>query len=525
MSKSVVVNALVVDTLTGEGGVVGLYLRARRGRPAVRCLQRAREDAVVAVQVAVAAALGDEAERWVVEWELRDAAFPVAGRSLGLAAAVAARAAIEGRALPEGWAFTGAVDLEGRVSKVSSLPGKLRAADAAGLSWVALPAENDVAEAGSVSLAPVSSLGPLFARLLPPRWPLARALAALALGPALALVLAPTPVDLFAQAHLLRLTRGQLPAQVTAVVFLPEDADTAAARRRLRAEHARLVRQLAEAEAAAVVIDLDLSEPAEGDAVLAAAAQEAFEAGTLVLAAMRWDAEGPRPPGDPALRDALGLGFSTVESELRGTMVLGRAVARRAHEGDFSWHLGVEATAARLRHAARPVLEDGVLRVGGRAHPTHQGRLALHPSAPPPRLDYDDPTTGVDLRGRAVIVGAADPKDRWSTPDGPRYGAELLAGLIETLCAGDVPRTMGPGANTLMAAGVAALGAVLPRRRARLPLLLLILGGVLGFLAWQGPVLFAPVCIAIAGLLGLRAGGHVRAWWRHRAALKADDGA
>ena len=481
---------------------------ARKGAGAIVCRQRAAEDTRLAVEIAISAALGEQADRWHIEWELQDTPFPVRGRSLGLAAAVAAFAAITSRPIPEGHAFTGAVELDGRISAVSSIPGKLRAAAARGVRQVVLPADNDREDA-SLQLLPSAHLDDLLPRLLPA--PTRRTgLLGLLLAPLLVAVLAPTPADLWLQSWLLTTLRGPLPAEQTAIVLLPESQETAVQRLNQRSAHAALIDELVGAGVAAIAFDLDFSNPAPGDDALAAAVTRAADAGVAVIGAVRWR-EGPRLPGDAALGDALIPALALFEPEFRGNVLLGRMPARRlGPDGVEYWHLAVVATHARLVNAPPPTVSASTLRAGGRRHPLHLGRLYLHPVQPSPQLDYRMPTAGApDLRGRIVLVGVQAQADVWSTSAGELDGIALHAALIETLSAGQVPRQLSVGENALVAVLLGLLTAVLSRRGRAV--LALAGGAVLAGIVVQGPLLPAPVLLLLAAVMGLPAQAPLRA--------------
>lgn len=156
------VRGLVVDG-TGLGHCVEVVVELVPGREGCWTPQAVAPEAAIAAELAATAVFGGAAVG--VRWQIRARGFRLEGASLGLPLAVAMRARQLGREIPEGWAFTGAVDLDGRVGAVAGLPAKLRAA--AGLAHVAIPA---VSAAGlnappGVELVAVRRLADLEARI------------------------------------------------------------------------------------------------------------------------------------------------------------------------------------------------------------------------------------------------------------------------------------------------------------------------------------------------------------------------
>lgn len=148
------------------------------GSGQVWTLQAMSKEARDAASLAAVLALGGARERWSVGWQVRaedHSEIYLSGRSLGLALTVAMRAAATRRRIPPSWAFSGEVDLHGHVGGVGSLPDKLRAAESAGCTHVAIPAVSagGLAVSRGVTLVPVLTVEPLLQRLFPPprrRW-------------------------------------------------------------------------------------------------------------------------------------------------------------------------------------------------------------------------------------------------------------------------------------------------------------------------------------------------------------------
>ncbi|MBT3224334.1 MAG: hypothetical protein HN348_35150, partial [Proteobacteria bacterium] len=253
--RSATANALVVDQ-TGQGHVVEVVVVLEQGKGEVRTQKNVDRDAEVAGQVAVVAALGKASGQWSVRWAVRGVGFPLHGTSAGLAIAVATKAALHNCALPTGWAFSGGVDLDGRVASVKGLPAKLRAATEAGKEAVGVPAV-DAPGLGSppnMEVIAVGQLGDLWPRLgiyekgrrrRYFRW------LALILPPLVAFVDLSSPVDALLQYPVLKLTRGAIEAENTVVVGVRPRADL----RDLRREHPMVITKLVAAGATAIFID------------------------------------------------------------------------------------------------------------------------------------------------------------------------------------------------------------------------------------------------------------------------------
>ena len=127
------VSGLVVDQ-TGRGHVVELVVVLTPGASGVRTPAEVDRDANVAAQLAAAVALGPRADDYGVRWAARGVGFTIHGTSLGLAIAIATRAALLGRPGPTGWAFTGGIDLDGRIVSVhGGMPRLARATDTNGI--------------------------------------------------------------------------------------------------------------------------------------------------------------------------------------------------------------------------------------------------------------------------------------------------------------------------------------------------------------------------------------------------------
>lgn len=455
--------ALVVDN-RGEGHQLEVVVELSPGGRGVWTTQSTAEDTRLAAQVAVAAALGDAAKQFGVRWQLSETER-VRGASLGLAIALAARAARAGRPLPEDVGFTGAVELDGRVAKVSGVPAKLRAAQ--GLREVLVPAEG----APDHPMArPVATLEQAATPFFPSEAPTRRIhwrWALLALAPLLALTGALDFLELALRPPVVAALNGSLPADNSVLLPLPEGD-----RRLLRAEYPRVFAELQDAGATAIVLDVLLLAETEHDAALSEA-----------LSGLEIDVIAPRR-GEVAV-EGLVLGGAEFERDL----VFGK-VRRAAVEQDGTWHLAVLALSGHLD--AEPAVIDHELQVGVTRNALTEGRLYIPPVDASPAMAWGGPYDAAE--GKVVFVGDLSGKgDRLRSAVGARQGVELHAGLFEALARQSAMRLGRPLWDALVAL-MAGLGTALVVRR--LPVWARPLGALVGvaFLAVQ-------VGLAAAGTL------------------------
>ncbi len=497
---------LVVDH-AGQGLVVEVVVALQPGGSGTWTPQNAERDALVAAQLAVAVALGSQAERFGVRWQVRGSRT-VRGTSLGLALAVAARAALRGQSGPEDQAFTGGVDLDGRVASVFGVPAKVRAAAEAGLSQVTVPAAELVGlrVPDGLAIDGASAAEPMLEALFGTETAEAALVGrfqwrwlAVFLPPVLAWTGATDVVDGPLQGAAARAALGELAPSISAVLPLPETVDT----RSLRADYPRVVAALVEAGATALVFDVTMLAPTEHDDALAAAFAAARDAGTpVILPRLLRDGRWAQVASD-ALRESTVPGLIVLEQDLFFNRIRRAPVRLRADDGSTAWHATVQALAAHLD--AEPELHGDLLQVGVTRNPVPLERLWLPPVAMGPTLDWRSPGDGA--RGRVVLIGSTrGPSDVFSSPMGRRYGVEIHAALVETLGAQAGLRRTRPVidgglalATTLMT-GLMALA--LPRRRRWLSLGVsaFVLGGFL--LALGAGWLLAPVPVVLAGLCG-----------------------
>ena len=95
---------------------------------------------------------------------------PVDGPSAGVAMAVVAASALTGRPVDGHVAVTGEVSVRGLVKPVGGVPGKVEAAERAGLTTVLIPAENKLErfEHTTIQVTPISTLAQALDRMLLP---------------------------------------------------------------------------------------------------------------------------------------------------------------------------------------------------------------------------------------------------------------------------------------------------------------------------------------------------------------------
>lgn len=95
---------------------------------------------------------------------------PVDGPSAGVAMAVVAASAMTGRPVDGHVAVTGEVSVRGLVKPVGGVPGKVEAAEHAGLTTVLIPAENKMErlEHTTIEVVPIKTLSEALERMLLP---------------------------------------------------------------------------------------------------------------------------------------------------------------------------------------------------------------------------------------------------------------------------------------------------------------------------------------------------------------------
>jgi eukaryotic-like serine/threonine-protein kinase len=501
---------MVVDH-TGQGHVVDVVVIVDSGEGAVTTPSDVARDTEVAAQVAVAAALGQRAEALNVRWAIRGSGFRVHGTSVGLAVAVAATAAFHQRDVPEGWAFTGGVDLDGRVVSVSGVPAKVRAALLAEKTRICVPAADSpgLVVTSPHRLVPVDHITDLLVNQLavqPPtqpwkRWvPFSAAMTVLLLLTFTNLL---GRFDAMVQYPLVDMLHGDISADNTVVLGLEPTEDL----RALRPRHGEVMEELAKHGAKAVVLDTALSSVTDHDEGLAAAIRRVKAQGVEVVVPIRFVGQKARPPGSEVIRDAATLGVVQSDREAFQGSVRLITLKKTAVTGEPYWHAAVLAAAALVGRDVQPTLSDE-LRVGPLSSPVSGTGLYLHPFDDVLVLPYDDPSAWRgEVRGKAVVIGlSGGTDDVHRTPWGTVWGPEIIAAGIETILRQAALRKAPVEIDVLLALltglGTAGIFASTLGRRRWLAMLVpvSVLAVTLSLLAagW----LLSPVSVLIAGFVG-----------------------
>jgi hypothetical protein len=526
-------HTLLVDPFEGTGLIAVVRVSLSPGQGIRNERNQLQSDARDGAVAAIGAVLERHRQRtgedvdFSVRWSVPDqGSLRIAGRSLGLAVAVATEAALRGVPVPTGWAFTGEVDWDGQIHPVDGIDAKQEAA-AAGERRLALPAGNGAPDTANLA---VSSLDAMFSHLWPPSAvqrvtrALSRRSGRLVLLSSAALfvlfgVLEPAEKRL--QYRLLYTLTPPLDAQSVVVVALP--LSTEDARRQRRADHGALVARLAAAGAASVTFDMHFTESLPAlDAAFAegiqAAADHAGPDGLprpvpVTVVVEQGEDNRPIPPGSRALAEAARWGGAMLESpKSRSPQTLNSATIRSAElarvrlrsryaDPDSGaprdlWHIAVSAV--QPVSGPPPRCEGGRFFFRNADLPAEQCLLYLHPVQNIPVLSYDDvlasapeaslrwlqatprartaPEPAGDLiAGRYVVVGAFAPQDLFHIGPHTVDGVIVQAAMIESLAQGRAPRRVPVSTNAALAAGVAAgthlLTTSLPARRRLLALL------------------------------------------------------
>lgn len=480
-----VATALVVDA-AGRGHLVEVIVEVYGGATGISTPQDVERDAQVAAQIAVAAVLGASAAERRVVWQVRGAGFRIHGTSLALAVAVATASALRGLAVPPGWAFTGGVDLDGQIAPVGGVPAKLLAAAGAGCVLVVVPRGSPPSAAG-VERLEVGNLGEALARAFPApfRSRVPFRLVAAVIAPALLVFLGLADlVDVHLHYPLLRAAGRTVAIDDVVVVALPELGDL----RSFRAEWPGLLDRLAAAGAAAILIDVSFTPETEQDGAIAAAIERA---GIPVILPVRMDGEQVRRPGSHALGGAAQLGHAVALADLSIGWVRRARVRVADDAGTTYWHVAILGAGA-LVGAAAPETVDGELRIGALRSPLSRNSYGIAPSGPVTTIPAMGDLAGV--RGKLAIVGALHGDDDLQrTPEGPRYGAEVLAAQVQTLLRQAAPREL-PSEFAAVLTLLVGVGTAFIATSARVP-------PALRGLRW------VPAILAVALALALATGG------------------
>jgi len=511
----VVLTALVVDH-AGKGHAAELSVVIDPDGSGVQHPPDVARDAQVAAQLAVAVALGPAAESLGVRWTLRGMNGELQGTSLGLPLTIALHCAHHGLQVPMGLAFTGGVDLDGRVAPVAGVPAKLRAAAAAGCKTVYIPADGlgQLNAPRGLNVVPVRTFTAALSRLFPTsdkaaklrfnfRW------LALMVPVLMAFTSLTARVEPLLHDPLLRMIHGPLKADNTAILAFEPQRDA----RALRVQHPAVIDGLVDAGAKAIFFDVILLAATEHDAAIAAAIERAKARGVQVVLPVMTENNTVEFPESDSLRDAAWFGAVVAQADTTFWHVRRAPIRVRTVDTGDHWHAAVQTVRAHLGMADSPRVENGEIIIGPNRNPVWSDLVYLHPSEPTPILQYDDPSTWGQANGRSVLVGemgGADDVHR--TGGGTVYGVEIEAALIETLLQQRAPRLLAPEWNVLfalvMGVYMAIMTTILPTRRKWAAMSAPVVGVVIGACFVVAGALLALLPMLVSVCIG---------WWIGRA--------
>lgn len=424
-----------------------------------------------------------------ISWQVAGVSGAIEGgsASLGLALALLARAL--DRPIPEGWAATGDLALDGAVEAVAGVPAKLAAAAAAGIPRVLVPVGSPTAP--GVDAVPVASLDDAAHRLFglrrrrgPPKAPfVAAALCLLALG-AGALDLA--GLLTYPWTHV-ALSEDAISDRVVVVTWGREDASVEAAPKPLlgeevpavdfssfvdhksyRATHPVVLRRLADAGVKVLALDAWIRGGEDASRVDLAHGLWAMEdaGATVLLPARRVDDRWAMPAEElPGER-----GFAEMIAERPGGLVRSAPLGERDPTGP-PWSIVALAVAA--REDAVPTW-DGPdrIRLAGRSIEAPGGRVWFRfpERAGFRRYRYGDVYAGAidpaHFRDAIVVLGGAlGGQDLHRTPVGRWRGMDISAAAQSALITGATVRPLGRGARALALLLVPLAALLRPRWR------------------------------------------------------------
>lgn len=131
-----------VDRLSDPIGLVIQFSEGSRAYGALkgRALEQDSKEAARTAVIAACNVLAEDPRTWRVTFKEVSNAYMIGGPSASGPIATALIAAVRGTTILPGVVMTGAIDADGRIMPVGDLPAKIRAAAAAGLSTVLIPA-------------------------------------------------------------------------------------------------------------------------------------------------------------------------------------------------------------------------------------------------------------------------------------------------------------------------------------------------------------------------------------------------
>ena len=310
------------------------------------------------------------------------------------------------------------------------------------------------------------------------------------------------PVEARLWYPLLRTIQGSIEIEDVAIVaFGPHDDP-----RSLRPSYPEVIDQMVAAGASSVIFDVALITETEHDTAISDAIQRAHQAGVTVVLPVFADTIPPRLPESDALRSGP-LGLVEFHRELFSGSVLRAPVLRHTVDGQTYWHATVQAVHAHLGAKRTFELDHNELVIGGTRNSTWAGLVWLHPTNEVEPLTWDDPASwGTSLQDRVVVFGSyGGARDLYLTPEGPRYGVEVHAGLVQTLLRQATLRVAPLPANALIAllTGLLTtlLGLYLPSNRRSVAAILPV--AILGLLSslMMANILFAFTPVIMAAIM------------------------
>jgi hypothetical protein len=504
---------LVVDQ-TGQGHAVEVRVRLDSNDHGVRQPPNVSRDAAVAAQLAAAVVLGEAVQDWGVTWHLAGNTAALQGTSLGLPLAVAIHCARHNYAVPDGWAFTGGLDLDGRVAPVSGVPAKLRAAHAAGVCTVAVPADGLGALEVPPGLEVVASrtLSVLLQRLSPGVEPPPSVwwrprLFALAIPMLVAFTGLSQRFEPLLQDVAMRAIHGRLPSDNTAIIAFAPQADA----RKLREMHPAVVHRLVDLGVRTIFFDITMTAKTEADAAFAASILWARAQGVSVVLPVVLEGGSALEPESDTLQEAAILGAVLAHVDTAMWHVRRAPVrVRTLSTGDY-WHAAVQSVRGHLAVKEEARVDKGFLVIGPNRNPVWADIVQLHPTEASPVFAYDAPDTWEGLAGRTVIIGEMGGSDDLHRTDADTvYGVEIEAALIETLLQQRAPRVAAPELDTLFALVVglltALVGFAVPRNRAWIAWIVPVCGALFAIVLVVAGVLVALLPMVLASVVGVWAG-------------------
>jgi serine/threonine-protein kinase len=253
----------------------------------------------------------------------------------------------------------------------------------------------------------------------------------IAVAPLVALTDLSRPIEGLVQYPVIRLARGELTVDGAVVVGFEGMRDP----RQLRSQHAAVIDALVDAGATAIIVDVALITETEHDEGIAAAIARAAERRVPVIIPVFTEGIAPRKPESEALRTAGPLGLVEFQREMLMGAVVRAPLFSRTLDDQLFWHAAALGVHGHLGARRDIEIEGDELVIGGTRNATWAGVAWLHPVGDVPRVAYEAPDSwGEDIRGRVALIGSyGGSADLHRTPDGPRYGVEIQAALVQTL--------------------------------------------------------------------------------------------